>query len=59
MSGGDVMMCAAAFEAVGGYRGDLIAGEDPEICVRLRAAGWHIWRLDTRNDATSRGDDAV
>jgi GT2 family glycosyltransferase len=47
MSGGDVMMRAAAFEAVGGYRDDLIAGEDPEICVRLRAAGWRIWRLDT------------
>ena len=25
---------------------DLIAGEEPELCVRLRAAGWRIWRLD-------------
>ena len=31
---------------VGGYRDDLIAGEEPELCVRLRAAGWRIWRLD-------------
>jgi hypothetical protein len=31
---------------VGGYRDELIAGEEPELCVRLRAAHWHIWRLD-------------
>ncbi|HUG23786.1 MAG TPA: glycosyltransferase family 2 protein, partial [Albitalea sp.] len=30
----------------GGYREGLIAGEEPELCVRLRAAGWKIWRLD-------------
>ena len=29
-----------------GYRPDLIAGEEPELCVRLRSAGWRIWRLD-------------
>jgi len=44
--GGDVMIRRAAFEAVGGYRGDMIAGEEPELAVRLRAAGWHIWRLE-------------
>jgi len=43
--GGDVMIRAAALEQAGGYRGDLIAGEEPELCVRLRAAGWQIWRL--------------
>jgi glycosyltransferase involved in cell wall biosynthesis len=43
--GGDVMMRVDAFEKLGGYRADLIAGEDPELCVRLRAAGWKIWRL--------------
>ena len=32
------MMRADALEAVGGYRDDLIAGEEPELCVRLRAA---------------------
>jgi GT2 family glycosyltransferase len=45
--GGDVMMRVTAFEMVGGYREDLIAGEDPEICVRLRQAGWRIMRLDS------------
>lgn len=43
--GGDVMMRAAALEAAGGYRDDFIAGEEPELCVRLRAAGWTIWRI--------------
>ena len=40
------MMRPDALEAVGGYRDDLIAGEEPELCVRLRAAGWRIWRLE-------------
>ncbi|SRR5579871_2107775 len=44
--GGDVMIRVKALESVGGYRDDLIAGEEPELCVRLRAAGWKIWRLD-------------
>jgi GT2 family glycosyltransferase len=43
--GGIVMMRADAIEAVGGFREDLIAGEEPELCVRLRGAGWRIWRL--------------
>jgi GT2 family glycosyltransferase len=45
-TGGDVMMRAEAFEGVGGFNPTLIAGEEPELCVRLRAAGWEIWRLD-------------
>ena len=24
----------------------MIAGEEPELCVRLRAEGWKVWRLD-------------
>jgi glycosyltransferase involved in cell wall biosynthesis len=43
--GGDVMMRASALEAVGGYCDGLIAGEDPELGVRLRAEGHRIWRL--------------
>lgn len=43
--GGDVMMRSAALEAAGGYRDDFIAGEEPELCVRFRAAGWTIWRI--------------
>ncbi len=37
---------AAALRAAGGYRDDLIAGEEPELCVRLREAGGRILRLD-------------
>ncbi len=44
--GGDALMRRDAFAAAGGYRDDLIAGEEPELCVRLRTAGWRIWRLD-------------
>lgn len=44
--GGDAMMRVAALRAVGGYRDALIAGEEPELCVRLRAAGWSVWRID-------------
>ena len=44
--GGVVMIRANALEVVGGYRDDLVAGEEPELCVRLRARGWRIWRLD-------------
>jgi GT2 family glycosyltransferase len=43
--GGIVMMRADALRAVGGYRDDVIAAEEDELCVRLRAAGWRLWRL--------------
>jgi len=52
--GGDALMRVDALRAVGGYRDDLIAGEEPELCVRLRTAGWRVHRLDaemTRHDA--------
>jgi glycosyltransferase involved in cell wall biosynthesis len=44
--GGDVLMRVGPFESIGGFRPDLIAGEEPELCVRLRLTGWKIWRLD-------------
>ncbi|HOY87205.1 MAG: glycosyltransferase family A protein [Methylotenera sp.] len=44
--GGDVLMRVVPFEFVHGFRAGLIAGEEPELCVRLRAAGWKIWRLE-------------
>lgn len=52
--GGDALMRLDALRAVGGYRADMIAGEEPELCQRLRRAGWQIWRLDaemTSHDA--------
>ena len=44
--GGDVFVRVQALHEVGGYDSSLIAGEEPEMCVRLRALGWVIWRLD-------------
>jgi glycosyltransferase involved in cell wall biosynthesis len=52
--GGDSLVRVEAFESVGGFRSELIAGEEPELCLRLREKGWKIWRLDcemTRHDA--------
>ena len=43
--GGDVMMRASALQDVDCYRDSLIAGEEPELCVRLRAKQWRIVRL--------------
>ena len=43
--GGDFLVRAEAFRQIGGFRDDLICGEEPEMCVRLREAGWRIWRL--------------
>ncbi|KIC26754.1 glycosyltransferase [Leisingera sp. ANG-M6] len=44
--GGDALMRVAAVYTAGGYRDGLIAGEEPELCLRLRRAGWQVWRLD-------------
>ncbi|MGI0484415.1 glycosyltransferase [Pantanalinema rosaneae CENA516] len=52
--GGDALMRVAALRQVGGYNPTLIAGEEPELCVRLRQQGGRILRLDaemTRHDA--------
>lgn len=44
--GGDALMRYDAVSAAGGFRADLIAGEEPELCLRLRGRGWTIWRID-------------
>lgn len=44
--GGIAMMRVAPFRAVGGFDPTVPAGEEPELCQRLRAAGLTIWRLD-------------
>jgi glycosyltransferase involved in cell wall biosynthesis len=44
--GGDAMMRVDAFSAIKGYRDDMIAGEEPELCFRLRQSGWKIYRID-------------
>lgn len=52
--GGIAMIRASAMLQTGGFRDSLIAGEEPELCIRLRALGWEIQRLDAemaRHDA--------
>ncbi|MBS0477846.1 MAG: glycosyltransferase [Proteobacteria bacterium] len=44
--GGDALMRVSAYRDVGGFDARMIAGEEPELCSRLRAAGWRIMRLD-------------
>lgn len=43
--GGDSMIRCAAFDDVNGFDASLIAGEEPELCVRLRKKGWQVERL--------------
>jgi hypothetical protein len=38
-------MRLSAFQQANGFREQLIAGEEPELCVRLRRAGWRVHRL--------------
>jgi GT2 family glycosyltransferase len=45
-SGGDAMMRVDAFDEAGGFNPSLIAGEEPELCIRLGRAGWKIRGLD-------------
>ncbi len=52
--GGDALMRVDAFAAAGGFNPALIAGEEPELCVRLRHQGGEVWRIDhemTAHDA--------
>ena len=52
--GGDMMVRAQAFEAIGGFAADVIAAEDDDFCLRVAQAGWGLERLAlemTRHDA--------
>jgi cellulose synthase/poly-beta-1,6-N-acetylglucosamine synthase-like glycosyltransferase len=44
--GGDVLVRRVALEAVNGFDETLIAGEEPEMCRRMRTLGWHIQHID-------------
>ncbi len=46
LCGGDALFRRSTLERLGGFREDLIAGEEPELCYRLRREGGVIWRLD-------------
>ena len=44
--GGDALMRVSALREVGGFDPGLIAGEEPELCVRLRQRGWGVLRIE-------------
>lgn len=44
--GGDALIRRDVLEQVGGYDETLIAGEEPEMCRRMRTAGHTVLRLD-------------
>lgn len=52
--GGDALMRTSAFREVGGFDPGMIAGEEPDLCLRLGRRGSHVMRIDaemTRHDA--------
>lgn len=44
--GGDFLVRVDAFHAVNGFNQEIVAGEEPDLCYRLRKEGWKIRRLD-------------
>jgi cellulose synthase/poly-beta-1,6-N-acetylglucosamine synthase-like glycosyltransferase len=44
--GGDVLVRRQALQDVGGFDDQQVAGEEPELCRRLRERGWQIEHLD-------------
>jgi glycosyltransferase involved in cell wall biosynthesis len=44
--GGDALIRVDVMREMNGYRPDLVCGEEPELCVRVRKKGWRIWHLD-------------
>ena len=52
--GGDALVRCRAFQLVGGYDPAMIAGEEPDLCLRLARRGFKVLRLGeemTRHDA--------
>ncbi len=44
--GGDALYCVDVFAEVGGFDDAFIAGEEPELCFRIRELGHKILRID-------------
>ena len=45
--GGNFMTRFHVFREEGGFLDELIAGEESELCVRLRQKGWKVWQINT------------
>jgi GT2 family glycosyltransferase len=44
--GGNAMMRLSGLNAVEGFQDDLIAGEEPDLCLRMGQQGFHVRRID-------------
>lgn len=44
--GGDALIRASVFKVAKGYNPNLIAGEEPELCFRIKKLNYQIYRLD-------------
>ncbi|OUR61409.1 hypothetical protein A9Q74_09600 [Colwellia sp. 39_35_sub15_T18] len=44
--GGDALVRTTCLQEVNGYKDYFVAGEEPEMCFRLRQNNWKIFRLD-------------
>lgn len=44
--GGDALYRVAALRDGGGFSSHLIAGEEPDLCHRIRKAGWRVRRIE-------------
>ena len=44
--GGNALFRTAALKEAGGFSDDMIAGEEPDLCLRLRGLGWNFRRVD-------------
>lgn len=44
--GGDAIMRVDVVKQVNGFNEMLIAGEEPELCIRIRSLGYEVWRLE-------------
>ena len=44
--GGDAVYRCEAYRQAGEFNPTVPAGEEPELCKRMRDCGWKIWRLD-------------
>jgi GT2 family glycosyltransferase len=43
---GNAMMRVSSFQQVGGFNAQMMAGEEPELCLRMRQQGGRILRID-------------
>ena len=43
--GGIFLIRASLFKKMDGFNAAINAGEEPELCLRIRQKGWKIWRL--------------